>query len=115
MAIRDEISNGEWGSLNAEGFFPARVTNVWAAGLDLGKSIDPTTCAILRKEQRPIPVLPGDPNGALDKDLRQRFGPPKLFVEFAGRVPLKIDYVEQARRLKELSQTEPYRSECKDW
>lgn len=115
MSIRDEISNGEWGVLNELGFFPARVTNVWAAGIDLGKSIDPTTCAILRKEQRPIDVLPGDPNHALDKNLRQQLGPPKIFVEFAGRVPLKVDYVEQAKRLRELSQMEPYKTECKDW
>jgi hypothetical protein len=115
MPIIDEVSNDEWGALNALGYFPARATNTWAAGIDLGKAIDPSTVAILRKCRRPIEVLAGDPNHALDKNLRQQLGPAKIFVEFGGRIPLKTDYVEQARRLKALSEMGPYKTHCKDW
>jgi hypothetical protein len=95
--------------------FPARETNVWAAGIDLGKAIDPSTVAILRKCRKPIEVVAGDLNRALDANLRQRLGPAKIYVEFGGRIPLKTDYVEQARRLKALSEMEPYKTHCKDW
>lgn len=111
-----DLPTGEWGLTAFDGEkFPARVTNTWAAGVDLGKTIDPSTVVILRKERRPVPVLPGDPNHALDIHLRQKLGPPKIFTEFAGRIPLGTDWMVQARMLKELSMRQPYRDVCKDW
>lgn len=64
--------------------------------------------AVLRKIRMPIPVIDGDA-GTLGPDLRQKLAPAKIYLEHAERLPLNMNYVAQAARIKAVSMMPNYK------
>jgi len=77
----------------SNGYIARRAEIQMVMGLDIGKAVDPTTIAILRKVRLPIPVVDGDAS-TIGADLRQKLGPSKVYVEHAERL---FDYNAEAR------------------
>ena len=73
-----------------------------------GQAIDSSTICVLRKIRMPMPVVDGDAS-TLGHDLRQKHLPAKIYLEHAERLPLNMNYVAQAARIKAVSMMPNYK------
>lgn len=89
-------------------YIPARPVDQMAMGIDLGQANDSTAIMVVRKIRRPIAVVDGDAS-TLGPDLRQKLGPARFYVEHARRLPLGMNYVEQAAVISALWKDLKYR------
>src|SRR5579862_877410 len=82
-----------YNAFNERGFFPVKSVERYAAGLDLGSSIDHSCLSIVCHRRDP---LPENSEGWIGGDLVQRLGPSRFHVKHLERLKLGLSYVEIA-------------------
>jgi hypothetical protein len=92
MPSYDSYLNPVYNSFNGS-FFPVKPVERYAAGLDLGSSVDHTCLSIVCHRRDP---LPEGSEGWIGGDLIQRLGPSRFHVKHLERLKLGLSYVEIA-------------------
>jgi hypothetical protein len=85
-----------YGGMNAGGWIPVRPEVEYCLGWDIGQTTDPSALALVRRQRTPIPFE----NGGVGSDLVQRLGDNVYTALALERLPLGLNYVDQAAIVK---------------
>jgi hypothetical protein len=85
-----------YGGLNPQGWIPVRAEVEYCLGWDIGQTTDPSALALVRRQRTPIPFE----DGGVGSDLVQRLGDDVFITLALERLPLGLNYVDQAAIVK---------------
>lgn len=85
-----------YGGMNEQGWVAVRPEVEYCLGWDIGQTTDPSALALVRRQRTPIPFE----DGGVGSDLVQRLGDDVFTVLALERLPLGMNYVDQAAIVK---------------